>query len=222
MNRKLLRNILSEMREESKSLDLFNGEEVGEPLIRGMQVMQWADRIEAALKLECEPLTTGQFNDLLHMAVDKVNRSPKEIYVELTWWDNVFKPLIAFDCDNDEDSAILVFDKISVNTFNCGTTIPSEFYINSDASSSDTVVHYPMTVGNLIDNAWMREYETIKFLLCDSPVNSELEINPFRTTVYINPNDEAVLALYVDDRDSGEWMPFSKMTPDWIKVIDRR
>jgi hypothetical protein len=45
-------DILREMREAAKSTDLFNGEEVGEPLIRGTKVEDWADRIEAAEKRE--------------------------------------------------------------------------------------------------------------------------------------------------------------------------
>jgi hypothetical protein len=40
--------ILAEMRAAAKSTDLFDGEEVGEPLIRGTKVEEWADRIEAA------------------------------------------------------------------------------------------------------------------------------------------------------------------------------
>lgn len=44
--------ILREMRAAAKSTDLFNGEEVGEPLIRGSKVEDFADRIEVAAKRE--------------------------------------------------------------------------------------------------------------------------------------------------------------------------
>ena len=44
--------IIAEMREAAKSTDLFNGEEVGEPLIRGTKVEDWSDRIEAAAERE--------------------------------------------------------------------------------------------------------------------------------------------------------------------------
>ena len=47
-------DILREMREAAKSTDLFNGEEVGEPMIRGTEVEDWADRIDAAAKRERE------------------------------------------------------------------------------------------------------------------------------------------------------------------------
>ena len=45
-------DIVREMREAAKSTDLFNGEEVGEPLIRGTKVEEWADRIDAAAERE--------------------------------------------------------------------------------------------------------------------------------------------------------------------------
>lgn len=48
--------ILAEMRAAAKSTDLFNGEEVGEPLIRGTKVEEWADRIEAAAERKCATL----------------------------------------------------------------------------------------------------------------------------------------------------------------------
>lgn len=44
--------VLAEMRAAAKSTDLFDGEEVGEPLIRGTKVEEWADRIEAAAERE--------------------------------------------------------------------------------------------------------------------------------------------------------------------------
>ena len=47
-----LADILAEMRAAAKSTDLFDGEEVGEPLIRGTKVEEWADRIEAAAERE--------------------------------------------------------------------------------------------------------------------------------------------------------------------------
>lgn len=40
--------VLAEMMAAAKSNELFDGEEVGEPLIRGTCVAGWADRIEAA------------------------------------------------------------------------------------------------------------------------------------------------------------------------------
>ena len=40
--------VLAEMMAAAKSNELFDGEEVGEPLIRGTCVVGWADRIKAA------------------------------------------------------------------------------------------------------------------------------------------------------------------------------
>ena len=47
-----IRDVVAEMKQKAKSSPLFDGEEVGEPLIRGSQVCDWADRIEEALGTE--------------------------------------------------------------------------------------------------------------------------------------------------------------------------
>lgn len=52
MSNETIDNIVDEMRSAAKSTDLFNGEEVGEPLIRGMKIEDWADRIKAAVERE--------------------------------------------------------------------------------------------------------------------------------------------------------------------------
>lgn len=56
-----------------------------------------------------DPITTIEFNRLLHMAVDKYNLDPNSTYVEFTWWDGVFKPLICTDCDRKKNQFIMVF-----------------------------------------------------------------------------------------------------------------
>ena len=45
----VIATIIKEMRDAAKSCDLFDGEEVGEPLVRGMKVKEWANRIEQTL-----------------------------------------------------------------------------------------------------------------------------------------------------------------------------
>ena len=182
----------------------------------------WADRIEDALKPDCEPMSVQQFNQLLHMAVDKSGCDPAKMYVELTWWDGIFKPLDCVDCNNEENYSILVFGDTSINTFKLGKNapIPVGFYVLADMVDVNRVIHRPMTVDKLIDNKWMADFETVRFLLCGSPRNTWIEIDPFKTKIYINHNSEVILSLYVDDRDSGEWLPFSRMTPDRIEVID--
>ena len=55
-----------------------------------------------------EPITTIEFNKLLHMAVDKYNLDLSNTYVEFTWWDNgMFRPFICTDCDRKKNSSYL-------------------------------------------------------------------------------------------------------------------
>ena len=64
-----------------------------------------------------EQLTTRQFNKLLHMAVDKYGLDPKNTYVEITWWDNIFRPLDITDCNRNDSSNILVFGDTTCNSY---------------------------------------------------------------------------------------------------------
>jgi hypothetical protein len=48
MNDRTIDEIVAEMHKEAESKDLFNGEEVGEPLIRGTRVEAWANDLDAA------------------------------------------------------------------------------------------------------------------------------------------------------------------------------
>ena len=66
-------DILREMREAAKTTDLFNGEEVGEPLIRGGCVEDWADRIEEAVQREHD-----SFQRVLNSSHDAANRMELE------------------------------------------------------------------------------------------------------------------------------------------------
>ena len=53
-----------------------------------------------------EPITAIEFNNLLHMAIDKYNLDPSNTYVEFTWWDNgMFRPFICTDCDRKKNSS---------------------------------------------------------------------------------------------------------------------
>ena len=61
-----------------------------------------------------EPITTTDFNKLLHIAVDKYNLDPSNTYVEFTWWDGAFKPLTCTDCDRKKNQFIMVFGMIFV------------------------------------------------------------------------------------------------------------
>ena len=169
-----------------------------------------------------EPMTTTELNNLLHMAVDKYNLDPQNTYVEFTWWDNMFKPLTCIDCNNNKNMFIMVFGDELCNVRwknKDGHVIPTGFYIWKDAKSIDRVVHRPLTVSRLIDNEFMLEFGTVGFLFANSPINYWVDINPFKTRVYKNSEGETILSFYAEDRDGGEWTPFSAMTPDSIKQI---
>jgi len=53
-----------------------------------------------------------------------------------------------------------------------------------------------------------------------SPKNFSVDVNPFKTVVYKNIAKDNVLALYADDRDSGEFKPFSELKPGNIKLVN--
>lgn len=170
-----------------------------------------------------EPLKTQELNQLLHMAVEKHGLDPNKTYVEFTWWDHVFRPMTDFDCNREKSWGILVFGKDNCNLFYKSSSlpvVPTAFWINKDAVYADQVVHRPTAVGWLMDNPMLLEFETAKFLFSNSPINYYVDIDPFRTKVYKNLAGDAVLALYAEDRDSGEWRPFSEMRPECIKLVD--
>lgn len=169
-----------------------------------------------------EPISVKDFMALLNMAVDEHKLDPAKTYVEFTWWDGIFKPLTCTDCNNSTSTYILVFGEEPCNKFSLkhkGFDIPTGFYINKTAVYTDQVLHRPLTVKNLLGGD-MAEFDNVKFLFANSPINYYVDINPFRTRVYKNMGDETILALYAEDRDSGEWMPFSGMSGSRIELVD--
>lgn len=174
---------------------------------------------------EKRKLHSGELNSLLHMVVDRYGLDPANTYIEFTWWDNVFKPMIEFDCGRDGEKSwgILVFGDDNCNTFykrSDGVVVPTGFWINKDAAYIDQVVHRPTTLKWLMDNPMLLEHDEVRFLFANSPINYYVGINLFKTRVYRNLANECVLAFYADDRDSGEYRPFSDMNPGCIEFID--
>ena len=166
-----------------------------------------------------------ELNFLLHMAVDRHGLDPANTYIEFTWWDNVFKPMTGFDCGmaGDKSWGILVFGDKNCNTFHKrddGIVVPTGFWINRDAVYMDQVVHRPTTLKSLMDSPMLLEQDEVRFLFANSPINYYVYINPFKTRVYRNWAKECVLAIYADDRDSGEYRPFSELKPGHIELID--
>ena len=168
------------------------------------------------------PLTTHEFNQLLHMAVDTYKLDPKKTYIEFTWWDKVYRPAISTDCNTTKSHFILVFGSELCNTFyDCdGIVIPTAFYTCKDVAYPENVVHYAMSASAMLDSSWMLSFDFAKFLFANSPINYYVDVNPFKTRVMINRSGDAVIALYAEDRDGGEWRPFNEMEPSRIKLID--
>ena len=116
-----------------------------------------------------------------------------------------------------------MFGDDNCNTFHKrsdGVVVPTGFWINKDAVYIDQVVHRPTTLKWLMDNPMMLEHDEVRFLFANSPINYYVGINPFKTRVYKNWAKECVLAFYADDRDSGEFRPFSELKPNHIELID--
>lgn len=168
-----------------------------------------------------EPLTTKQFDTLLKLAIVKYNLDPRKTYLELTWWDHIFKPCIACDANNSTNEFVIVFSDINCQKWS--DNIPCGFYIYNGAVIPNNVVHYPMTINHFINNEFMLGFDTVKFMLSGgdwSPVNVKFTINPFKTTLYINRENENILTLYAEDRDSGEWESFDNFTSNRIRLVD--
>ena len=170
-----------------------------------------------------DPITAQEFNGLLHMAVEKYNLDPENTYIEFTWWDKKYRPLDITDCNWKKSEFILVFGDTLCNTFYKnidGDVIPTGFWILENTVYIDKVIHRPMTVSKIMDNKFMLQFDTVKFLFSNSPINYYVDINPYKTCIYRNRAGETILALYVEDRDNSEWQPISRMKSSYIRLID--
>ena len=170
-----------------------------------------------------ESISAKDFITLLNMAVDEHKLNSNKTYVEFTWWDNIFKPLVCTDYNSGMSTYILVFGNELCNKFSAnrnGLEVPTGFYIDKNAIYADQVLRRPLTVGRLLNDSYMKNFNNVKFLFSNSPINYYVDINPFKTRVYRNMGDETILALYAEDRDSSEWRPFSRMSGSKIELVD--
>lgn len=156
------------------------------------------------------------------MAADLHDIDPDRTYLEITWWDHVFKPIVSTDCNNEKQIFYLIVGEDPCQTIGKikGTVIPAAFSINKDACYVDQVIHYPLKLNSLLDSEFMLSFDTVKFLFSSSPVNYHVDINPFKTCIYRNHANDIILSFYAEDRDSGEWMSFDDMQPSHLKVIN--
>ena len=77
-----------------------------------------------------------------------------------------------------------------------------------------------MVVTQIMDSSFMLQFYDVEFLFSNSPINYYVGINPFKTCIYKNRSNDTILALYAEDRDSGEYKSFSKMIPSYIHMTD--
>ena len=165
-------------------------------------------------------MTTQEFNKLLHMAVDKGNLDPEKTYIALTWWKRIFLPLDIMDSDGwrEHKTFFLVFgdDELRLGCYK----LPLGFYIDKTTNWIDRVIRHPLTLSKIIDSKEMLSYDSIKFIICHSPINSRTDINPFKTRIIKNFEGDTILCFYIEDRDSGEMVEFNRMTAEDIQLID--
>lgn len=166
-------------------------------------------------------ILTAEFYNYLKMIIEYHKLEPKNTYVEITWWDNVFRPLITTDCDRQDSKYIMVFGKTPCNIYGkneINDAIPTGFWIDNNAYCVEQVVHRPLTLDKIFDAKCLCNFVTVEFLFSNSPINYYVDINPFKTKLYKNGNGETILSFYVDGRDCGELRHISKVKPDYIKM----
>ena len=161
-------------------------------------------------------ITVKDFRHLLATAISTHKLNPENTFVEFTWWDKtIFKPLIYFD-RTEHGNPLLVFGGAVCSFYKsagCDRVFPTGFYINLNATVAENVVCRPYTLRDVFYRSILNydEDKMVKFMFFNSPVNYYVQINPFQTKVYKNRNGETILALYADDRDSGEFRPASEV-----------
>jgi len=167
-------------------------------------------------------MTTKEFNGLLRMAVEKYGLDPAKTYVESTWGTSEFRPLIAVDCDRDENMFTMVFGKTLCNIWGAkfmADVIPCGFYVEADQPWPDMVVHRSATMSALLDNELMLGFNNVKFLFEASPGNYRVHINPFKTRIYRNWANEVIFCLYVVMLPTDR--PILQMSEDDLVMIDK-
>ena len=143
-----------------------------------------------------------------------------KVYVMLTWWDDVFLPLITLDgsCRTGEKICVFGSREDACNKWHNG--LPCAFWIAKDAVRIEQATHRPLTLKSLYHMTGDNEEAPRKFLISNSPRNVFVDINPFRTRIIRNGEGETMLCFYAEDRDDGEMVPFERMTEKDIIVID--
>lgn len=167
-------------------------------------------------------ILTAEFYNYLKMIAEYHKLEPKNTYVEITWWDNIFRPLITIDCDRRNSKYIMVFGNTLCNTYGKNENnevIPAGFWIFNDAYCVEQVVHRPLTLDKIYDAKYLSNFVTVEFLFSNSPVNYYVDINPFKTKIYKNGNGETILSFYVYGGEYGDKKCISEVKPEYIKLV---
>ena len=146
------------------------------------------------------------FKKIINVVNEKTRDiDPSRVYIEFTWWTQKYKPLVYIDLDKYIQSYVLIFGSDCCNkTYD---NEPCNFYLHSNADNVNTVIHYPLTLKDI--DFWLpannkAEFKNIEFMMCsdDIPLNCTVEINPFRTQLFIKEDETAILAFYASDGGS--------------------
>ena len=168
-------------------------------------------------------MTNKEFQHLLDMAISRGDLNMvglDKVYVMLTWWDDEFLPLTDLDGNWRTGEKICIFGsrECSCNKWHDG--LPCAFWIAKDAVRIEQATHRPLTLKTLYHMTGDNEEAPRKFLISNSPRNVFVDINPFNTRIIRNWEGETMLCFYAENRDSGEMVPFERMTESSIEVID--
>lgn len=168
-------------------------------------------------------MTSNEFKRLLDMAISKGNLAEvgtDKVYVMLTWWDDVFLPMLTMNVNWRTGKRVCVFASKDDSCNKWSNGLPCAFWVARNVKRIEDVAHRPCTLDWLYTRMMEDDSTPMQFMICDSPVNVSVDINPFRTMVIRNWENETMLCLYVDDRDPGEVRSIDEMTEDNITIID--
>lgn len=127
-----------------------------------------------------------------------------DVYVCMQWYDeDKLYPIFCWDCDR-QSKVMYVISGREPLTYSkyCG---PQPIWINKDGYREHDIVHHTWRLSDLI--RWIDPNESeseVKFLISTSPENIIGEINPHRTYMVKNSDDDSFIVLCWDSRDSGE------------------
>ena len=158
----------------------------------------------------------NEFKYMLNIIQQKLGGiDPTKVFVEFTWWAGKYKPLIAFDCDMETNTNILVFGNEE-----CGKNTKSYPY----PTYSYGIPKYAITLDKVIKMVEIAQFDEINFLLMsdDVPVNCFVDINPFKTKLFIKPipkYDKHVLAFFASDGGSESKKSIYKLTTNSIEIV---